>query len=161
MLHHRVSCLNIIKTVLRWCSSPGSLLLQINKMDWYLDMILSALPAVTVVNLWIVWAMVPSMLQWGCSFQPLSTAARSLHPPVQGQDLGSQWQWLPVSYVIEWTFVFRCCCISWLLKFLQPEDIVFRSLTYSPQIVDKLVWTWVGPTPLRSAGHTQYLLQTH
>ena len=33
MLHHRVSCFNMIKTVLRWCSSPGSLLLQINRME--------------------------------------------------------------------------------------------------------------------------------
>ena len=62
--------------------------------------------------------------------------------------------------LIEWTFVFHCCCISWLLKLLQPEDIDFRSLTCSLQIVDKLGWTWVGATPLRSAGHFQYLLQT-
>ena len=40
--------------------------------------------------------------------------------------------------LIEWTFVFHCCCISWLLKSLQPEDIVFRSLTYSLQMVHKL-----------------------
>ena len=33
MLHHRVSCFNIIETVLRWCSSPGSLLLRINRME--------------------------------------------------------------------------------------------------------------------------------
>jgi len=33
VLHHRMSCLNMIKTVLRWCSSPGSLFLQINRME--------------------------------------------------------------------------------------------------------------------------------
>ena len=90
MLHHRVSCFNMIDALLRSYYFPGSLLLQFNRMEWSLDMTLSALPAVAVVNFWMAWAMVPSMLQWGCSLQPLSTAALSLHPPVQGQDLGPQ-----------------------------------------------------------------------